>query len=96
MNDGNATAIRIGVAICAMFLLFLYLRDYTQFFERLFCMMGPEEYYKEKNYIGLYRRFKHCTTINGLGKLRQILLKYADLPVWQVQNDGAILQIRTL
>lgn len=67
MNDYNATAIRIGVAICAMFLLFLYLRDYTQFFERLFCMMEPEEYYKEKNYIGLYRRFKHCTTINGLG-----------------------------
>ena len=75
MNDYNATVISIGVVICgAMFLLFPYLRDYTQFldrlfefFDRLFGTMEPEDYYKEKNYIGLYRRFKHCTAINGLG-----------------------------
>ena len=68
MNDYNATAISIGVVICgAMFLLFLYLRDYTLFFDRLFGTMEPEEYYKEKNYIGLYKRFKHCMVINGLG-----------------------------
>ena len=68
MNDDNATAIGIGVVICgAMFLLFLYLRDYTLFFDRLFGTMEPEEYYKEKNYIGLYKRFKHCMVINGLG-----------------------------
>lgn len=68
MNDYNAAAISIGVVICgAIFLLFLYLRDFTQFFERLSGTMEPEDYYKEKNYIRLYRYFKHCVALNGLG-----------------------------
>ncbi len=68
MNNYNAAAISIGVVICgAMFLLFFYLRDYTQFFERLTGTMEPEDYYKEKNYIRLYRYFKHCVALKGLG-----------------------------
>ena len=52
MNDYNATAISIGVVICgAMFLLFLYLRDYTLFFDRLFGAMEPSQFFDdgEKN-----------------------------------------------
>lgn len=67
MNAYNAAAISIGVVICgAMFLLFLYLRDYMQFFDRLFGTMEPEEYYRENDYVGLYRRLKHCVIIDGL------------------------------
>lgn len=67
MNAYNAAAISIGVVICgAMFLLFLYLRDYAQFFDRLFGTMEPEEYYRENDYVGLYRRLKHCVVIDGL------------------------------
>lgn len=72
MNDYNAAAISIvvviiGVVICgAIFLLFLYLRDYTQFFDRLFGTMEPEEYCRGNDYVGLYRRLKHCVVIDGL------------------------------
>lgn len=67
MNAYNAAAMSIGVVICgAMFLLFLYLRDYMQFFNRLFGTMEPEEYYRENDYVGLYRRLKHCVIIDGL------------------------------
>ena len=72
MNDYNAAAISIvvviiGVVICgAIFLLFLYLRDYTQFFDRLFGTMEPEEYCRGNDSVGLYRRLKHCVVIDGL------------------------------
>ena len=48
-------------------LLIHYLEDYTLFFDRLFGTMPPEEYYKERNYVGLYRRFKDCVKIDELG-----------------------------
>lgn len=51
------------ITLFAMLFLIPYLHDYTMFFERLFGTMSPEDYYKAKDYVGLYRRLKKCAEI---------------------------------
>ena len=75
MNYGDIVVLGAGaliVVICIVMLILVpYLRDYTLFFDRLFGTMEPEEYYRERNYIGLYRRFKYCVKIDELGRLSE-------------------------
>ena len=51
-----------AIALFAMGLI-AYLHDYTMLFDRLFGTMSPEDYYKVKDYVGLYRRLKKCAEI---------------------------------
>lgn len=64
INITSISALFLGI-ILAFLILFLccYLQDSTTVFARLTGTMDPEDYYQERNYIGLYRRLKKCEKI---------------------------------
>lgn len=71
--------ILIMVILYAALFLIPYLEYNTWFFERIFGTMPPEEYYKERNYIGLYRRFKDCVKIDKLGESEKTSADIAEI-----------------